>query len=118
MKKYSIAIKTFVVLCLFVLGAIVYRVRGVHDARAQRAACYRVNLEKANSLEPSVTTINAEVEEIQSDQDVIDQLDGTDDEAVIYPDHDVALPAVRHQRRFEVQFTGHGQPCTVSGSTC
>jgi len=42
----------------------------------------------------------------------------TDDEAVIYPDHDVALPAVRHQRRFEVQFTGHGQPCTVSGSTC
>jgi hypothetical protein len=41
------------------------------------------NLEKLNSLEPSMATINTEVQEIQQDQDVIDQLGGTDDETVI-----------------------------------
>jgi hypothetical protein len=46
-------------------------------------ACYRANLEKLNALEPSTATIDTEVQEIQQDQDVIDQLGGTDDETVI-----------------------------------
>jgi hypothetical protein len=83
-KKPSIAIKIFLLLVLSLAVAIVYGVRGLHDARVHReAACYRANLEKLNSLEPSTTMINTEVEEIQRDQDVIDQLDGTDDENVI-----------------------------------
>jgi hypothetical protein len=41
------------------------------------------NLEKLNSLESSKATINAEVREIQLDQDTIDQLDGTDDDTAI-----------------------------------
>ncbi len=84
MKKPSIAIKICLLLVLSVVVAIVYGVRGIHDARVHReAACYRANVEKLNSLEPSTATINSEVEEIQRDQDVIDQLDGTDDETVI-----------------------------------
>ena len=63
---------------------IVYGVRSSYVTRAQRAACHRVNLEKLNSLEPSTATINTEVEEIQQDQDVVDQLGGTDDETVIH----------------------------------
>src|SRR5437588_16061 len=58
-------------------------VRGLYDARAHRAACYRANLEKLNSFEPSTVTINTEVQAIQLDQDVIDQLEGTDDDTVI-----------------------------------
>src|SRR6202022_3883046 len=65
-------------------GAILFGVRGFLDPRAHRAACYRANLEKLNSLEPSTATINTEVQEIQLDQDVIDQLpEGTDDDTVI-----------------------------------
>ena len=36
------------------------------------------------------------------------------DDAVVYPDHDVAPPAVGRQRQFEVQFTRHAAACTVS----
>jgi type II secretory pathway component HofQ len=68
---------------LVLLVVIVYGVRGSYGARARREACYRANLEKLNSLEPSTATINTEVQEIQQDQDVIDQLGGTDDETVI-----------------------------------
>jgi len=83
-KKHSIAIKIFLLLVLSAAVAIVYGVRGLHDARVHReAACYHANLEKLNSLEPSTATVNTELEEIQRDQDVIDQLDGTDDETVI-----------------------------------
>jgi len=83
-KKHSIAIKIFLLLVLSLAVAIVYGVRGLHGARVHReAACYRANLEKLNSLEPSTATINTELQEIQRDQDVIDQLDGTDEETVI-----------------------------------
>ena len=83
MKKQPIAVKVFLLLFLFLVVAIVYGVRWSYDARAPRAACSRTNLEKLNSIEPSAATINAEVQEIQLDQDVIDQLDGTDDDTVI-----------------------------------
>ena len=83
MKKYPIAVKLFLLLLLSLVVAVVYDVRGRYDARAHRAACYRANLENLNSLEPSTATINTEVQEIQLDQDVIDQLDGTDDDTVI-----------------------------------
>ena len=82
MKKHPMAVKLFLLLFFSLVVAIVHRVRGVYDARAHRAACYRANLEKLNSLEPSTATINAELQEIQLDQDVIDQLDGTDDDTV------------------------------------
>jgi hypothetical protein len=81
-KKLPIAVKLFLLLFLSLIVAIVYGVRGRYDARSHRAACYRSNLEKRNSLEPSTATINTEVQEIQRDQDVIDQLDGTDDDTV------------------------------------
>ena len=83
MKKHPIAVKLFLLLFLSVVVAMVYGARGVYDARAHRAACYRANAEKLNSLEPSTATINAEVQQIQLDQDVIDQLEGTDDDTVI-----------------------------------
>ena len=84
MKKHPTAVKLFLLLFLSLVVAIVYGVRGLYDARAHRAACYRANLEKLNSLEPSTGTINTEVQEIQLDQDVIDQLpEGTDDDTVI-----------------------------------
>jgi hypothetical protein len=82
-KKYPIAVKLFLLLFLSLVVAIVYGVRGVYDARAHRAACSHDNLEKLNSLEPSTATINTEVQKIQLDQDVIDQLEGTDDDTVI-----------------------------------
>jgi len=82
-KKYPIAVKLCLLLFLALVVAIVYGVRSSRDARAHRADCYRDNLEKRNSLEPSTATINAELQAIQLDQDVIDQLDGTDDETVI-----------------------------------
>jgi len=82
-KKQPIAVRLFLLLFLSLVVAIVYGVRGFYDARAHRAACYRANLEKLNSLEPSTATINAEVQEIQLDQDVIDQLEGTDDDTAI-----------------------------------
>ena len=84
MKKHPTAVKLFLLLFLSLVVAIVYGVRGLYDARAHRAACYRANLEKLNSLEPSTATLNTEVQEIQRDQDVIDQLpEGTDDDTVI-----------------------------------
>ena len=82
MKKHPIAGKLLLLLFLSLVVAIVYGVRR-YDARSHRAACYRANLEKLNSLEPSTATINAEVQEIQLDQDVIDQLEGTDDDTAI-----------------------------------
>jgi hypothetical protein len=82
-KKHPIAVKLFLLLFLSLVVAIVYGVRGLYDARAHRAACYHANLEKLNSLEPWTATINTEVQKIQLDQDVIDQLDGTDDNTVI-----------------------------------
>lgn len=82
MKKHPIAVKLFLLLFLSLVVAIVYGMRR-YDARSHRAACYRANLEKLNSLEPSTATINAEVQEIQLDQDVIDQLEGTDDDTAI-----------------------------------
>lgn len=83
MKKRPIAIKLFLLLLLSVVVASVYRVREVYDARAHRAACYRANLEKESSLEPSPATINTELQAIQLDQDAIDRLGDTDDETVI-----------------------------------
>ena len=83
MKKHRIAVKLFLLLFLSLVVAIVYGVRGLYNARAHRAACHRADLEKLNSLEPSTATINTEVQEIQLDQDVIDQLEGTDDDTVI-----------------------------------
>ena len=83
MKKHPIAVKLFLPLFLFLVVAIVYGVRASYDTRAHRAACYRANLEKLNSLEPSTATINTEVQKIQLDQDVIDQLGDTDDDTVI-----------------------------------
>ena len=83
MKKHPIAVKISLLLFLCLVVAIVYRVRGLHDARAHRAACYSDNLEKRNSLELSTATISTEVQEIQRDQDVIDQLGDTDDDTVI-----------------------------------
>jgi hypothetical protein len=82
-KKHPIAVKLFLLLFLSLVVAIVFGVRRSYNARAHRAACYRANLEKLNSLEPSTATINTEVQEIQLDQDVIDQLEGTDDDTVI-----------------------------------
>ena len=83
MKKHPIAGKLLLLLFLSLVVAIVYGVYGLYDARAHRAACYRANLEKLNALEPSTATINTEVQEIQLDQDVIDQLEGTDDDTAI-----------------------------------
>ena len=83
MKKHPIAIKLFLLLFLSLVVAMVYRVHGFYDARAHRAACYRANLEKQNSLEPSTATINSELQAIQLDQDVIDQLGDTDDDTVL-----------------------------------
>jgi hypothetical protein len=82
-KKHPIAVRLFLLLCLSLVVAIVYGVRGLYGARAHRAACYRANLEMLNSLEPSTATINTEVQEIQLDQDVIDHLGDTDDDTVI-----------------------------------
>jgi hypothetical protein len=82
-KKYPIAVKLFLPLFLSLVVAIVYGVRASYDARAHRAACYRANIEKLNSLELSSATINTEVQEIQLDQDVIDQVGDTDDDTVI-----------------------------------
>jgi len=82
LKKHPIAVRLFLLLFLCLVVAIVYGVRR-YDARSHRAACYRANLEKLNSLEPSTATINTEVQEIQLDQDVIDQLEGTDDDTAI-----------------------------------
>jgi hypothetical protein len=82
-KKHPVAVKLFLPLFLSLVVAIVYGVRASYDTRAHRAACYRANLEKLNSLEPSTATINTEIQEIQLDQDVIDQLGDTDDDTVI-----------------------------------
>jgi hypothetical protein len=76
-------VKLSLLVSLALVVVISYRVRGSYEARAHRTACYRANVEKLNSLEPSMATISTEVQEIQQDQDVIDQLGGTDDENVI-----------------------------------
>jgi len=81
--KHPTAVRLSLLVSLTLVVVITCGVRRSYVARAQRAACHRVNLEKLNSLEPSTATINTEVEEIQQDQDVIDQLGGTDDETVI-----------------------------------
>ena len=83
MKKQPIAIKLFLLLSLFLVVAIAYGVHARYHVRSRRAACGRANIEKLNSLESSKATINAELQEIQLDQDTIDQLYGTDDDAVI-----------------------------------
>ena len=83
MKKHPTVVELSLLVSVALVVVIVYGVRESYVARAQRAACRRANLEKINSLEPSVATINTEVQEIQQDQDVIDQLGGTDDETVI-----------------------------------
>jgi len=82
-KKHPTAVRLSLLVSLALVAVITCGVRRSYVARAQRAACHRVNLEKLNSLEPSTATINTEVEEIQQDQDVIDQLGGTEDETVI-----------------------------------
>ena len=83
MKKQPIAIKLFLLSSLFLVVAIAYGVHARYHARSHRAACDRANIEKLNSLESSKATINAELQEIQLDQDTIDQLYGTDDDAMI-----------------------------------
>ena len=83
MKKLPTVVKLSLLVSLALVVVIVYGVRGSYDARTRRETCYRANLEKLNSLEPSTARINTEVQEIQQDQDVIDQLGGTDDETVI-----------------------------------
>ena len=83
MKNNPTIVKLSLLMSLVLVVVIVYGVRGPYVARAHRAACYHANLEKLNSLEPTTATINTEVQEIQQDQDVIDQLGGTDDETVI-----------------------------------
>jgi hypothetical protein len=82
-KKNPIAVTVIVALLLCLVVAIVYRVRASYDARAHRDACYRANAEKLNSFEASAAMINTEVQEIQVEQDEIDKLGDTDDEAVI-----------------------------------
>ena len=83
MKKHPIVVKLFVPLFLSLVVAMVYGLRASYHTRAHRAACYRANLEKFNSLELSTATINTEFQEIQLDQDVIDQIGDTDDDTVI-----------------------------------
>ena len=83
MKKQATVVRLLLLLSLALVVVIIYGVRGSYVARAQRAACHRANLEKLNSLELSTATINAEVQEIQHDQDVIDQFGRTDDETAI-----------------------------------
>jgi len=82
-KKQPTIVNVSLVATLALIVMIVYAVGGSYVAQAHRAACHRANLEKLNSLEPSTATITTEVQEIQQDQDVIDQLGGTDDETVI-----------------------------------
>jgi hypothetical protein len=82
-KKHPTILKLSLLVSLALVVVIVYGVHGSYVARSHRAACYRTNLEKLNSLEPSTATISNEVQEIQQDQGVIDQLGGTDDETVI-----------------------------------
>ena len=74
MKKHPTVVELSLLVPLALVVVLVYGVREFYVARAQRAACHRANLEKLNYLEPSVATINTEVQEIQQDQDVIDQL--------------------------------------------
>lgn len=83
MKKHPIAIKLFLPLSLALILAIAYGAHARHAARSREATCYRTNREKLDSLETSTATINAELQEIQLDQDVIDRLDGTDDDTAI-----------------------------------
>ena len=83
MKKHPITTKLFLLFCLSLVAVIVYGVHARYDVRTRREACYRANREKLTSVEPSTETITAEVQEIQLDQDVIDQLSGTDDDTVI-----------------------------------
>ncbi len=83
MKKQPTVVKLSLLVCIALVVVVVYGVSRSHHVRTKRAACYRTNLEELKSLEVSTATINSEVQEIQQDQDTIDQLGGTDDEAVI-----------------------------------
>jgi hypothetical protein len=83
MNKHPTLVKLSLVMSLVLLVVIVYGLRGSYDARVHREACYRAHREKLNSLEPSTTTINTEIQEIQQDQDAIDQVGETDDETAI-----------------------------------
>lgn len=83
MKKRPTVVKLVLLISIALVVVIVYGVRGSDDAQAHREGCHRANLEKLNSLEPSMATINTELQAIQQDQDAIDQLGRTDDEAVI-----------------------------------
>ena len=83
MKKHPTIVNLLLPVSLSLILVIGYGMRQSYDARAHRVACYRTNLEKLNSLEPSTATISTEVQEIQQDQDVIDELGETDDETVI-----------------------------------
>ena len=82
MKKHPTIVNLLLPVSLSLILVIGYGMRQSYDARAHRDACYRANLEKLNSLEPSTAAISTEVQEIQQDQDVIDKLGETDDEAV------------------------------------
>ena len=83
MTRLSVVVKLSLLVVVALVVVIIYSLRSSYVARAHRAACYRANVENLNSLEPSATTINTEVQEIQQEQDVIDQLGETDDETVI-----------------------------------
>ena len=83
MKKHPNVVNLSLLVSSALVVVIVFGVRGLYVARAQRAACHRANRERLNSLELLAATISTEVQEIQQDQDVIDQLGGTDDETVI-----------------------------------
>ena len=62
MKKHPIAINLFLLLPLSLVVAIVYGVHARYDARSRRAASYRANLEKFNSLEPFLDASKARVQ--------------------------------------------------------
>jgi len=84
MKKRSITIKIGLLVFSIVTLAIVYGVHRSRDVRDRKSACYRAHTETLSLLEASAATINAQVQEIQTDQDDIDKLSSaTDNEAVI-----------------------------------
>lgn len=62
MQKHPIAIELFLLLSLSLVLGIVYGVHARYDSRARRAACYRANLEKLNSLKPFLDASKARVQ--------------------------------------------------------
>src|SRR5215467_9404901 len=63
-KKHRIAVKLFLLLFFSLVIAIAYNLRTSYKTRAHRAECGRANQEKLSALEPSVATINAEVQQM------------------------------------------------------